>query len=797
VRELETRLTPSVTTIATFGAPAGTGPGSLVRDSSGNLYGVTQQGGTYGDGTIFEVAAGTGTITTLASFNGTDGQTPDSLMIDGSGNLYGLTQKGGSSNEGTVFEVAAGSGTINTLASFDVFDGELPAGSLALDSSGDLYGTATYTVWEVPAGGGVNVLASLNAGTTTVSGVVRDATGNLYGTTSNGGANSDGSVFEVALGSGTLTTLASFGGTNGAYPESGLVMDGSGNLYGTTSQGGPAWNPTGSVYGDGTVFELAAGGSAVTSLASFNGADGSGPGGLVMDGSGNLYGPASQGGASSDGTVWEVPAGSGAIATLASYSGTDGKTPNSVVLDGSGNLYGTTFYGPTSQSASPGTLFELSGAADTTDQWTGANSAVDTNWSDGANWSIGSAPYPTQTAVFTNNSSVQSFTSTVDAGFTNSVTGLNIDGTWGGTITVSSALAVSGNLTLASGTFGGNGAVTVGGSASQWTGGQIDVGAGGFTNTGVLTADTTGGNLVVSGAGTLTNTGTINEAGAKGLLLENNATLTNASGATFDLLDDGSISQSGGGTLTNAGTVEKTSGTGTSTIATKLSNTGTVLASSGTLAVSGKVTQVSGTTLTAGTWTVTGTAAVPATLDITSTASITTVGAKAKVTLTGGNAIFSNLSALSTIAEGGRFSLLGGESFTMTGALTNNGALTLGPGSVLTVGGSFTQSSTGSLTVQMGGTSTPTVGLLVSKTGTVSLAGSLTVTSTIFPALHSSFEILDNGGNSAIVGDFAGLPEGAILNVKGTRRPLRFRITYAGTDADGNHNVIIKRIFST
>jgi uncharacterized repeat protein (TIGR03803 family) len=749
VRQLETRLTPSVTTIATFGAPAGTGPGSLVRDSSGNLYGVTQQGGTYGDGTIFEVAAGTGTITTLASFNGTDGQTPDSLMIDGSGNLYGLTQKGGSSNEGTVFEVAAGTGTINTLASFDVFDGELPAGSLALDSSGDLYGTATYTVWEVSAGGGINVLASLNAGTTTVSGVVRDATGNLYGTTSNGGANSDGSVFEVALGSGTLTTLASFDGTNGAYPESGLLMDGSGNLYGTTSQGGPAWNPSGSVYGDGTVFELAAGGSAITSLASFNGADGSGPGGLVMDGSGNLYGPAGQGGASSDGTVWEVPAGGGTIATLASFSGTDGKTPNSVLLDGSGNLYGTTFYGPTSHGASPGTLFELSGATDTTDQWTGANSAVDTNWSDGANWSTGSAPYPTQTAVFTNNATVKSFTSTVDAGFTNSVAGLNIDGTWGGTITVSSALSVSGNLTLASGTFGGNGAVTVGGSASQWTGGKFVVGSGGFTNTGTFTADTTGGNLMLTGAGTLTNGGILEKAGA-----------------------------------------------GTATVAaTGLSNTGTVDVAKGTLDISAAVAQVSGTSLTGGAWAVSGSAKVHSTLDITSAASLTTLGTGAQVTLNGLNTSFANLSGLATIDKGAGFSLLGGQGFTTAGALTDKGSLTLGAASVLTVGGSFTQTSTGVLNIGLGGTtSAPTFGQLASTTGTVSLAGSLAVTSTVVPALFTSFEIIDNGGNSAVSGTFKRLPGGASFKVKKGTRTMTFQISYTGTDADDNQNVIITRI---
>ncbi len=90
-----------------------------------------------------------------------------------------------------------------------------------------------------------------------------DSSGNLYGTTSAGGAGGDGTVFELASGSGTITTLASFNGTNGANPDAGLVMDGSGNLYGTTTSGASS--------GGGTVFELAQGSGTITTLASFNG----------------------------------------------------------------------------------------------------------------------------------------------------------------------------------------------------------------------------------------------------------------------------------------------------------------------------------------------------------------------------------------------------------------------------------------------------------------------------------------------------------------------------------------------
>ena len=137
-------------------------------------------------------------LTTLASFNSTNGANPyDAVLMDGSGNLYGTTLGGGASNCGTVFELAHGSGTITTLASVNGTNGS-PFAGLIMDSSGNLYGTTTSFV---PG----------------------------YG----------GTVFELPHGSGTITTLASFNGTNGANPFGGLIMDSSGNLYGTTVSGAP------------------------------------------------------------------------------------------------------------------------------------------------------------------------------------------------------------------------------------------------------------------------------------------------------------------------------------------------------------------------------------------------------------------------------------------------------------------------------------------------------------------------------------------------------------------------------
>src|SRR5216683_422238 len=121
--------------------------------------------------------------------------------------------------------------------------------------------------------------------------LIEDSSGNLFGTTGGVGGNGNGTVYELARGSSTVTVLGSF--ANGEYPSGGLVEDGSGNLFGTTGQGG--------AYNVGTVFELAHGSSTVTTLASFNNShnvNGVNPtGSLVEDSSGNLFGTTQNGGA--------------------------------------------------------------------------------------------------------------------------------------------------------------------------------------------------------------------------------------------------------------------------------------------------------------------------------------------------------------------------------------------------------------------------------------------------------------------------------------------------------------------
>ncbi len=370
----------TITALASFNDANGEAPiDGLIMDTSGNLYGSTRSGGAFVRGTVFELAKGSGTITTLASFNDSDGAFPyGGVIMDSSGNLYGTTSAGaGSSSYGTVFELAHGSGTITALASFNSTNGCYPAAGLIMDSSGDLYCTTEPleglggTVFELAYGSGtITALASLiSNGKLPYAGLIMDSSGNLYGTTSTGGASNDGTVFELAHGSGTITALASFNGTNGENPRAGLIMDSSGNLWGTAEFGGAS--------NDGTVFELAHGSGTITDLASFDGSNGSFPvGGVIMDSSGNLWGTTETGGASGDGTVFELAHGSGTITDLASFNGNNGEGPRgALIMDSSGNLYGTTYAGG---KAEDGTVFELahgSGTITTLASFNGTNGA--------------------------------------------------------------------------------------------------------------------------------------------------------------------------------------------------------------------------------------------------------------------------------------------------------------------------------------------------------------------------------------------------------------------------------------
>jgi uncharacterized repeat protein (TIGR03803 family) len=367
---------------------------NLIFDAAGNLYGTTRFGGIHAAGTVFEMSPNGGggwTETVLHSFgHGTDGAYPAAgLVLDAAGNLYGTTQGGGihscaGSSCGTVFELSpngSGGWTETVLHNFgNGTDGTGPTASLIFDASGNLYGTTDAggihgagTVFEMSLIQGVGwretVLHSFGHGTDGAlpfASLTLDATGNLFGTTLNGGTHTCagsgcGTVFELSPnGSGwTETVLYSFGSSmDGIYPYASLIMDAAGNLYGTTQQGGTRG------FG-GTVFELSpnGGGWTETVLYSFGlGSDGYWPlSNLTFDAAGNLYGTTKQGGTHISGTAFELsPNGSGGWAeTLVhSFSGSpDGNSPYSgLIFDAAGNLYGTTYVGGIH---SRGVVFEI------------------------------------------------------------------------------------------------------------------------------------------------------------------------------------------------------------------------------------------------------------------------------------------------------------------------------------------------------------------------------------------------------------------------------------------------------
>ncbi|MGA2443263.1 MAG: choice-of-anchor tandem repeat GloVer-containing protein [Tepidisphaeraceae bacterium] len=368
---LEQRILMTLSTLVSFnGWGIGTNgehpQGSLITDSAGNLYGTADWGGASGDGTVFEISADAHTLTTLASFNGTNGAGPSSnLVIDSSGNLYGTCSGGGANGYGTVFEVSAGTHTLTTLINFNDANGAWPDTGLTIDSSGNLYGTTdgggtedSGTVFEISAG--THTLTTLvsfdntgEIGLDPYGALILDSSGNLYGTTYDGGAHGEGAVFEISASSHIFTTLVNFNGTDGNNANSALTLDSSGNLYGTCTGGGTD--------GYGTIFEISAGTHDLTTLFNFSGTDGDSPNGLIFDGAGNLFGTTYDGGANNDGTIFELAANTHAFSTLVDFDGTDGSTSNAALtIDTAGNLYGTTYWGGANDL---GEVFELTGDA--------------------------------------------------------------------------------------------------------------------------------------------------------------------------------------------------------------------------------------------------------------------------------------------------------------------------------------------------------------------------------------------------------------------------------------------------
>ena len=294
----------------TGGADGGSPYAGVIRDSSGNLYGTTEFGGMAGQGVVFELSPA-GSETVLYSFTGgADGDSPSGGVIrDSSGNLYGTTETGGTTGAGVVFMLSP-AGVETVLYSFTgEADGGYPNGPLLRDSSGNLYGTAKVggtagqgVVFMVSAAGSETALYSFTGGAdggSPQAGLISDPDGGLYGTTLFGGAAGSGVVFELSP-ANVETVLYSFtGGADGGLPFGGVARDPAGNLYGTTFGGGTA--------GVGVVFKLDPAGSETVLYTFLGGAEGGGPSGsLILDPSGNLFGTAGSGGKGEGGVVFEL-----------------------------------------------------------------------------------------------------------------------------------------------------------------------------------------------------------------------------------------------------------------------------------------------------------------------------------------------------------------------------------------------------------------------------------------------------------------------------------------------------------
>jgi uncharacterized repeat protein (TIGR03803 family) len=360
--------------VHTFAGSDGQSPqASLSIDKKGNLYGTTYDGGSFDDGTIFEISS-SGGFSLIHSFSGSGGEFPEAnVLLDKKGNIFGTTSSGGSLSAGTVFETTS-DGAETVLHSFQLgTDGAFPVAGVISDKKKNLYGTTTFggtanggLVFKLDKTGTITALhlfsgVDKSSGESPNSGLVADKAGDHFGTTTFGGTSGCGGsgcgvVYEINA-KGAFKDLYLFnGGTDGGAPYSSLAMDKHGNLFGTTSTGGS--------HGQGTVFEITSQGKE-TVLYSFKaGSDGANPhAGVVLDKKGNLFGVTEAGGGNNCnglgcGVVFEVSP-SGTEQVLYAFTGEqDGSDPiGGVILDKKGNIFGTTSL---AGAKNCGVVFEIS-----------------------------------------------------------------------------------------------------------------------------------------------------------------------------------------------------------------------------------------------------------------------------------------------------------------------------------------------------------------------------------------------------------------------------------------------------
>lgn len=375
--------------------------GGLVSDSAGNLYGVVYVGGDIGTGGVYRVSPnshGGWTQTMIYNFGFASAANPaGSLTFDGAGNLYGI----GASGYGTIFELTPqtnGQWSEKTIVVFNNKNGSYPVGGLISDSAGNIYGVAqsggpqgcgiVYRLAPGAKGWTEEVLYSFQCSTgfwDPNGPLVLDGNGNLYGTTVQGGEGY-GVVYELipsSTGWSAQVLYAFSGGSDGNTPKGSVVVDKAGNLFGATVFGGSG---TGCYSGPcGVIFELSRGSNGTWTenvIHNFNGPDGASPvGNLAIDADGNLYGSTGSGGSNDLGVAFELTQGAGGWTESVLWKftgGNDGSGPiYGVILGGLGKVYGVA--GSGGGTNGNGAVFELTAGGGGT--WTETTLA---NFADGA-----------------------------------------------------------------------------------------------------------------------------------------------------------------------------------------------------------------------------------------------------------------------------------------------------------------------------------------------------------------------------------------------------------------------------
>ena len=345
----------------TDGADGGEPVVGLTRDSAGNFYGTTTNGGDltcrapFGCGTLFKLDPA-GNLSVLKNFR--QNTLISDLAIDSQGNLYGTTSNEGDAQKGDVYKVDQ-SGVETVLYSFNTTF-PAPEAGVTLGGAGNIFGTTYDSVFRLSSSGKFTNLHvfDVSDGYGSRGDLIRDPGGSLYGTTAYGGANDEGTVFQIDS-KGNFTSLHSFTAGPDARPLAGVIRDAAGNLYGTTESSYDSTNKCIRNGGCGSVFKLDAAGNETVLHIFTGGTDGTFPmGSLLRDAAGTLYGTAFRGGAKDKGTIFEVKA-NGQFQVLYSFqAGVDGMRPRGRLLrDSAGNLYGTSEFGGEFQK---GCIYKLS-----------------------------------------------------------------------------------------------------------------------------------------------------------------------------------------------------------------------------------------------------------------------------------------------------------------------------------------------------------------------------------------------------------------------------------------------------